>query len=135
MGASGQRLYMRLQHPDTCKLSMAIVCKATAYIISGDHVSAGDTCGEWTSVKFQGKKHEVYGWVESYRLTDALMRRHIRRSMSMASFPKTPVWCAGVRDYYDRICWIKSVNPHLKSCRTRGRGAEDWKSGRPAARC
>src|SRR5882757_6287732 len=100
-GASGQRLYMRLRHPDTCKLSMATVCKATAYIISGDHVSSGDTCGEWTSVRFQGKKHEVYGWVESYRLTDATDAPSHSPSMSMASFPKTPVWCAGVRDYYD----------------------------------
>jgi hypothetical protein len=58
-GASGERLQLHSQPPDT-----------SVYIISGDRVAVGDTCGDQTAVKYQGKKRVFYGWVESNRLAE-----------------------------------------------------------------
>ena len=59
IGASGERLYLHSHPTDT-----------SAYIAGGDRVVVGDTCGDRTAVKYQGKRREFYGWVESKRLAD-----------------------------------------------------------------
>ncbi len=70
MGASGQRLYLHPRYPKGCESDSDSACTSGAYLVSGDRVSAGETCGDWTYVRYQGKKSESFGWVESDRLAD-----------------------------------------------------------------
>lgn len=67
-GAPGERLYLHLEFPGTAAGSSA--SGSSGYLVSGDRVAAGDACGTWTSILYQGKKRAYVGWVESARLAE-----------------------------------------------------------------
>lgn len=71
-GAPHERLYLHSQHPDACAGTPGTSCPATTYIVTGDSVSTGQICGDWTAVKYLGKKRDFYGWVESNRLVETM---------------------------------------------------------------
>jgi hypothetical protein len=72
IGDAQERIYLHPQHPDACRPKSSGFCKPTAYIIAGQNVSIGNTCGDWTSVRYRGKQHDSFGWVESSRLFDPI---------------------------------------------------------------
>jgi hypothetical protein len=72
IGKPKERLYFLSDHPDACAVGgTAHDCKQSAYLITGDKVLVGDTCGDWTVVEYSGKAGELFGWVESNRLAFA----------------------------------------------------------------
>lgn len=59
-GAPNERLYLHSQHPGACAGIPETSCPATIYIVTGDSVSTGETCGNWTVVKYRGKKRHAF---------------------------------------------------------------------------
>jgi hypothetical protein len=80
-GAPNARLYLHSQHPAACTGNIGTSCQATNYIVTGDSVSTGETCRGWTTVKYQGKKRDFYGWVESNRLVGDDMKDVVSSSL------------------------------------------------------
>jgi len=69
IGAPTDRIYLPAQRPDACESSTTAECKPSAYIVGGDTVDAGQTCGSWTAVRFHAMTREYFGWVRSESLT------------------------------------------------------------------
>jgi hypothetical protein len=69
-GDPNARLYLHPQHPAGCAGNPGTSCQATIYIVTGDRVSTGDTCRDWTAMEYHGKKRDFYGWVQSNRLAE-----------------------------------------------------------------
>jgi hypothetical protein len=44
------------------------MCKGSAYIIPGDVVAVGNTCGAWSYVQYIGRAHVTMGWVAATTL-------------------------------------------------------------------
>jgi hypothetical protein len=80
-GAPNARLYLHSQHPAICTGNIGTSCPATTYIVTGDSVSTGEMCPGWTAVKYQGKKRDFYGWVESNRLVGGDMKDVVSLSL------------------------------------------------------
>ncbi|MDE0853759.1 MAG: hypothetical protein OSA97_04985 [Nevskia sp.] len=75
-----KRLDLHPQHPSRCVSANAGGCRASAYIIPGDSVAVGSTCGAWAYVQYSGRSI-TRGWVESNRLTEAVPHPLLNRGI------------------------------------------------------
>jgi len=67
--ATGSKVYLHAQFPAQCAPNEE--CKGSAYLLSGDAVAIGKTCGAWSYVQYIGKKRVTTGWVSADRLKPA----------------------------------------------------------------
>jgi hypothetical protein len=67
-GDSGARLPFHPEHPSLCASPDEGMCKEKAYVVPGDTVAVGNTCGTWSYAQYLGKENVIVGWVESTRL-------------------------------------------------------------------
>ena len=61
------RLYLHSDYPPDCASSKE-PCSSNKYVIPGDTVRMGQSCGTWSDVQYVGKKSVSWGWVQSDRL-------------------------------------------------------------------
>ncbi|NGY03344.1 hypothetical protein [Solimonas terrae] len=61
----GDRLYIYKKPSSLCASSDDVACEHKSYIISGNAVAVGKTCGKWTYIKYRGDKKSTTGWVSS----------------------------------------------------------------------
>lgn len=61
------RLYLQSDYPPDCA-SIKKSCSSNKYVIPGDLVRVGQSCGTWSDVQYVGKKSVSWGWVQSGRL-------------------------------------------------------------------
>lgn len=64
-GMPQARLYIHPKHPALCSGPDADDCKPKAYVLTGDPILVGESCGGWVYISFQGKRIQTLGWVES----------------------------------------------------------------------
>jgi hypothetical protein len=71
-GDPGTRLGLHVQLPVGCESSSGgEKCETKGYLVQGDTVAVGKTCGAWSDVQFIGKKVVSYGWVATASLRGA----------------------------------------------------------------
>ena len=71
-GDPGTRLGLHAQLPVGCESSIGgEKCESKGYLVQGDTVAVGKTCGDWSDVQFIGNKVVSYGWVATASLRDA----------------------------------------------------------------
>jgi hypothetical protein len=71
-GDPGTRLGLHAQLPVGCESSSGgEKCQSKGYLVQGDTVAVGKTCGTWSDVQFIGNKVVSYGWVATASLRDA----------------------------------------------------------------
>jgi hypothetical protein len=71
-GDPGTRLGLHAQLPAGCESSSGgEKCESKGYLVQGDTVAVGKTCGAWSDVQFIGNKVVSYGWVATASLRDA----------------------------------------------------------------
>jgi ankyrin repeat protein len=68
VGTQGQRLFMFRQNPQVCDHNKLESCDTNRYVLTGDRVTIGHTCGKWAHVQFQSRRKASVGWVEYARL-------------------------------------------------------------------
>jgi hypothetical protein len=62
------RVGLHHDYPEGCNAGDTIACPSKAYLVSGDAVAIGKTCGTWAYVQFLGEKMISVGWVAGDRL-------------------------------------------------------------------
>jgi hypothetical protein len=63
------KIYLHPQYPAQCTGAPDEDCKASAYILPGDALGIGKTCGSWAYVQYVGEKHITTGWAATTQLT------------------------------------------------------------------
>jgi hypothetical protein len=71
---AGSKVPLHDTFPWDCKLADASKCPAKAYLIGGDDVAIGKTCGAWDYTEFLGANRVSVGWVASDRLMPVLAK-------------------------------------------------------------
>jgi hypothetical protein len=71
IGEGGSRLYLYQGSPPECQ---GHDCKSTNYLLPGDVVANGKSCGEWSFVQYIGKERVTVGWVWTARLAPLEMK-------------------------------------------------------------
>jgi hypothetical protein len=66
-GATGH-LNLHHDYPQACDAGDNTACASKAYLVSGDTVAIGKTCGAWAYVQFIGDRSISYGWTEAKQL-------------------------------------------------------------------
>jgi len=67
-GLPGARLYIHASYPDACNSRTQSCGKKHAYLLTGDEVAVGKSCGKWSYIQYIGPRHITKGWVYSSRL-------------------------------------------------------------------
>jgi hypothetical protein len=68
----GSKVYLHAQYPTDCNAEASgDGCKGTAYLLSGDAVAVGKTCGAWAYVQYIGEKRISVGWLPTNRIMAA----------------------------------------------------------------
>ncbi len=67
-GKKGERVHLHRRNPQLCAGDEQARRERDGYLVPGDAVTIGHTCGAWTHVMYAGKKSRSYGWVETARL-------------------------------------------------------------------
>jgi hypothetical protein len=65
---AANRVGFHHDYPEGCDAGDTMACPSKAYLVSGDAVAIGKTCGTWTYVQFLGEKRISVGWVAADRL-------------------------------------------------------------------
>jgi hypothetical protein len=91
-GNKGSKLNLHHHFPTQCTSVNDNACKSTVYIVSGDAVAIGETCGSWAYVQYIGHDHVTTGWVEAVRLiAQSTIPQHVpvqvRGHLIYQSFP------------------------------------------------
>jgi len=66
IGEAGEKLPLHPDYPKNCAPKDKS-CDGNGYVLTGDLVTIGQECGEWTDVEFEGAR-QSWGWVETARL-------------------------------------------------------------------
>jgi hypothetical protein len=62
--AAGTKVYLHTRYPADCNVEASSDgCKGSAYLLSGDAVAVGKSCGSWAYVQFIGARSVSRGWV------------------------------------------------------------------------
>jgi hypothetical protein len=67
-GATGSKDYLHAQFPAQCTPGVNEPCESSAYVLPGDVVGVGKTCGPWAYVQYIGEKRVTTGWLASSSL-------------------------------------------------------------------
>lgn len=67
-GSPGTRLYMHAVYPKSCFSSEVSYERGHVYLLTGDEVAIGKSCGKWAYVQYIGDRRVTKGWVENSRL-------------------------------------------------------------------
>jgi hypothetical protein len=67
--AADAKAYLRKQYPDSCKSSVETACKDNAYLVTGDVVAIGNSCGSCDYVQYIGKTKVTTGWIAAHELS------------------------------------------------------------------
>lgn len=69
-GSPGARLYIHNSYPTSCdgNHSTKSCVGEEGYLLTGDEVAAGKSCGKWTYIQYIGVRRITQGWVDSSRL-------------------------------------------------------------------
>jgi hypothetical protein len=67
-GLPGTRLYIHASYPKSCNSSTSSCAGGHAYLLPGDTVAIGKTCGHWTYMQYIGVSRITKGWVDGSRL-------------------------------------------------------------------
>ena len=66
---AGSKVYLHAQYPADCNVEASSDgCKGTAYLLSGDAVAVGKTCGAWAYVQYIGDRRISTGWLPANRI-------------------------------------------------------------------
>lgn len=65
----GNRVYIHPEQPSKCPAPDAGDCAGKAYVVVGDRVALGKSCGSWTYIRYKGEKSATFGWVDSDSLS------------------------------------------------------------------
>lgn len=68
-GASGAKLYVYSSFPDFCASGDARCSKDRPYLLTGQEVAVGKTCGRWSYIDYVGTTRITKGWVSGSRLS------------------------------------------------------------------
>jgi hypothetical protein len=63
------RIGLHHEFPQTCSAADADACPSKAYLVNGDVVAIGKTCGEWVYVQYIGDAHIAIGWAARSHVT------------------------------------------------------------------
>jgi hypothetical protein len=63
--SSNARIYLHKEYPRECGDTDISGCGDSVYLVNGDRVAIGKTCGSWAYVQFLGLKRVSVGWVAS----------------------------------------------------------------------
>jgi len=64
MADVGSKVYLHTRYPADCSVEASSDgCKGSAYLLSGDAVAVGKTCGAWAFVQYIGARSVSRGWV------------------------------------------------------------------------
>lgn len=69
-GESGSRVYLHAVFPSHCSSSEGESCSTGPYIVPGDAVAVGKTCGDWSYVQYIGADRITVGWTAASALTE-----------------------------------------------------------------
>src|SRR5258708_4383381 len=69
VGEQGSRIFLHPQYPERCG-SKGTTCDGKSYLVPGDPVAIGKSCGSWAYIQFIGAKHVTTGWLPSASLQD-----------------------------------------------------------------
>jgi hypothetical protein len=65
---SGPRDYLYRSYPSRCGATPRLSCRSQVYIVPGDDVWVGKTCGSWSYVQYIGKRRITTAWAFSSTL-------------------------------------------------------------------
>jgi hypothetical protein len=63
IGETGSKEYLHHDYPAQCSGAAPNACKADAYVVSGDAVAIGKSCGAWDYVQYIGTTRVSRGWI------------------------------------------------------------------------
>jgi hypothetical protein len=82
----GSKVYLHTQYPTDCNAEASgDGCKGTAYLLSGDAVTVGKTCGAWAYVQYLGEKRISIGGLPANRIMAATAGKPPASSAAPAS--------------------------------------------------
>ena len=82
----GSKVYLHTQYPTDCNAEApGDGCKGTAYLLSGDAVAVGKTCGAWAYVQYIGEQRISVGWLPENRITAATAGKTLASSAAPES--------------------------------------------------
>lgn len=67
-GEAGSKAYLHTQYPAQCAPSARDPCESSTYVLTGDVVAVGKTCGAWAYVQYIGSARVTESWMEAHRL-------------------------------------------------------------------
>lgn len=82
---SGGKAPLHGRFPKECSASQHLSCTSTAYLVSGDTVALGKTCGPWAYVQYIGERKISVGWIDLSRLS--VLKRIAPRASKMMYGP------------------------------------------------
>jgi hypothetical protein len=106
LGPAGSRIRLYRQHPALCNSGDVATCEGRAYLVPGDVVEAGTTCGDYVHVRYIGKNHISTGWIE-------------KRSLGERQAPAVSGdLLSTIEGYYTSRgpCWTRNADGSLESC-------------------
>lgn len=62
-GRGGDKVHLYAQYPGQCTADSAGACQGKAYLVPGDSIVIGKTCGGWAFIQYTGSKHTSEGWI------------------------------------------------------------------------
>lgn len=85
---TGDRSYLHREYPSDCHEENTSQCRENTYLIKGDQVAVGATCGAWSYVQFLAHEKVSEGWVASGTLLGC-RRSHGLLERRMGTKPDT----------------------------------------------
>ena len=84
------RIYIHSHFPNKCGPSSRASCDRGPYVVPGDAVAIGKTCGGWAYVQYIGAERITYGWIAAGRLKEWHSTREEVDSASRTQDDLTP---------------------------------------------
>jgi hypothetical protein len=126
----GERAYLHRDYPRDCDDRNDAKCQSKAYLVNGDTVAVGKTCGSWTYVQFVGPKTASVGWVASGELAP-LPAAPTKPPTTFSSPRIEGAWRNRSQDF-SLVVWVMGsvVCGYLDETDERGKGNDSFIVGR-----
>ena len=85
LGDAGAKVHLHAEYPAQCNSSDPRSCEATAYVLPGDRMAVGKTCGNWVYGQYVGQKRVTTGWVASRQLSSGPAASNTRAAADSTS--------------------------------------------------